>query len=100
MHQRLLIVLCAMALALSFTGNAAAGCGGNCDHNYYYYSQFYEQPEVIVRRPSVVLKPYNVTEYIPCGDGVVVNQGQYRTKAALIVQLSCFHDDVPVKYRN
>jgi hypothetical protein len=100
MPQQSLSVLFAMALALSFTGKAAAGCSGNCGYADYYFSP-YEQPKLVVRRPNVVLVPHYVLEYIPCGDGVVVNQGQYRTEAALIFQPRCFYDDeVPVKYRN
>jgi hypothetical protein len=94
MPQRfLLIAWLATGLAFSITGKAAAGCR-TCDHTGYY-----EQPEPVVRRPAVVLTLQYLTEYVPCGDGVVVNQGQYRTKASLIPQQRCFYD-APVSYRN
>ena len=70
----LLIALLQAGLVLSMTGKAAAGCR-TC-----YHAGYYEQPVPIVRRPAVVLTPQYVTEYVPCGDGVVVNQGQYPPK--------------------
>lgn len=95
MRQRfLLIALLPVSLTLSFTGNAAAGCRF-CNHAGYY-----KQPIPVVRRPAVVLTPQYLTEYIPCGDGFVVNQGQYRTEASLIAQPRCFNSDAPVSYRN
>lgn len=93
MRQRFLfIAVLAMGLALSFTGKAAAGCG-TC-----YHVDYYEQPVLVVRRPAVVLAPQYVTEYIPCGNGYVVNQGQYHTRAATIAQPRCFHDYGPAMY--
>lgn len=97
MPQRfLLIALLAIGLAFSITDKAEAGCR-TCDH-----VGDYEQPVAIVRRPAVVLRPQYRTEYIPCGAGVVVNQGQYHTEASLIRQPRCFHGDgdIPVSYRN
>jgi hypothetical protein len=76
MHQRVfLFTLFAIGAALSFTSEAAAGDCNNCGHGYYSHHNYYEQPTLVVRRPIVVLKPYYVTEYVPCGDGLVVNQG-------------------------
>jgi|SRR5579862_1711404 len=93
-HRFLLIALLLGGLALSITGKAEAGCR-TCDRAGYY-----EQPVVIVRRPAVVLRPQYRTEYIPCGDGFVVNQGQYQTEASLIAQPRCFDTDALVSYRN
>ena len=95
-HHFLLIALLLVGVALSINGEAEAGCR-TCDRAGYY-----EQPVVIVRRPAVVLRPQYRTEYIPCGAGVVVNQGQYHTEASLIRQPRCFHGDgdIPVSYRN
>lgn len=90
----LLIALLATGLALSITGKAAAGCP-TCAHTGYY-----EQPVPIVRRPAVVLTPLDLTEYVPCGNGVVVNQGQYHTEAPLIPRPRCFSGDAPVSYGN
>jgi hypothetical protein len=90
----LLIALLAAGLALSITGEATAGCW-TCAHVGYY-----EQPVPVVRRPAVVLTPQYLTEYVPCGDGVVVNQGQYHTEASLIPRPRCFYGDAPVSYRN
>lgn len=99
MRQRfLLVTLPVIGLVLSFAGDAAASCV-TCGYTGHH-SVYYEQPVLVVRRPPVVLKLLEVTEYIPCGDGAVVNQGQYRTEAALIPQPRCFRDDVPVHYRN
>jgi hypothetical protein len=95
MPQRfLLIALLAVGLASSITGKAAAGCR-TCDRAGYY-----EQPVPFVRRPAVVLKPQYLTEFVPCGDGAVVNQGQYHTEASLIPRPRCFYGDAPVSYRN
>ena len=107
MRQRFfLIALLAIGLALPFTGKAAAAdlpftrkaaavdcgiCGGYTD----YYAV---QPELVVRRPFVVLEPYYLSEYVPCGDGSVVNQGQYHTNAALIAQPRCFDGYAPTRY--
>jgi hypothetical protein len=92
MRQRfLLIALLATSVASSFVGKAAAGCG-TCVYT--------EQPEPVVRRSAVVLTPQYMTDYVPCGNGVVVNQGQYHTEAALIPQPPCFYGDAPVSYRN
>ena len=90
----LLIALLPAGLVLSTSDKAAAGCR-SCS-----YAGYYEQPVPIVRRPAVVLTPQYLTEYIPCGNGVVVNQGQYRTEASLIPQPRCFYGDAPVSYRN
>jgi hypothetical protein len=91
MRQRFfLIALLAIGSALPFSGKAAAtGC---CGYTGYYVVQ----PELVVRRPFVVLNPYYLSEYVPCGDGNVVNQGQYHTNAALIAQPSCFEGYAPV----
>jgi hypothetical protein len=86
----LLIALLPVGLALSMTGKASAGCR-TCN-----YAGYYEQPVLIVRRPVVVLTP----QYIPCGDGLVVNQGQYHTEASLIPRPRCFCGHVLVSYRN
>ena len=88
-----LVTLPAIGLALSFAGDAAAHYAG-------YRSGYYEQPVLVVRRPPVVLRFYETTEYIPCGEGVVANQGQYRTEEAYIPKQRCFVDDAPVTYRN
>ena len=90
----LLIALLQAGLVLSMTGKAAAGCR-TC-----YHAGYYEQPVPIVRRPAVVLTPQYVTEYVPCGDGVVVNQGQYHTEASLIPRPRCFYGEALVSYRN
>ena len=87
----LLIALLPVGLALSMTGEAAAGCR-TCN-----YAGYYEPPVAIVQhRPVVILTP----QYIPCGDGLVVNQGQYHTEASLIPRPRCFCGDVLVSYRN
>jgi hypothetical protein len=90
----LLVALLPAGLVLSGSDEAAAGCRG-CK-----YAGYYEQPVPVVRRPAVVLTPQYLTEYVPCGDGVLVNQGQYRTEASVIPQRRCFAADVPVSYRN
>jgi hypothetical protein len=38
-----------------------------------------------------------LSEYVPCGDGVVVNQGQYHTDAALIAKPRCFDGYAPAR---
>jgi hypothetical protein len=86
----LLIALLPLALALSVTREASAGCR-TCNHVGYY-----EQPVLIVHRPVVVLTP----QYIPCGDGLLVNQGQYHTEASLIPRPRCFCGEALVSYRN
>jgi hypothetical protein len=90
----LLIALLPVCLALSITGKAVAGCR-TCN-----YTSYYEQPAVIVRRQAVVLTPQYLTDYVPCGDGVLVNQGQYHTEASVIPRPRCFYGDAPVSYRN
>jgi hypothetical protein len=97
MHHRLfLVALLAIGSALSFIGEpAAAGCGFCGRTEYFYYAP---QPELFVDHPIVVLEPYYISEYIPCGDGYVVNQGQYRTTAALIARRRCFSDYSPKMY--
>jgi hypothetical protein len=37
-----------------------------------------------------------LSEYVPCGDGSLVNQGQYHTEAALIAKPRCFQGYAPV----
>jgi hypothetical protein len=88
MRQRfLLIALLAIGSALPFIGNARAGDCGNCGHVAYY--GYVAQPKLVVRHPPVILYPYYISEYIPCGNGYVVNQGQYHTKAPLIAEPRC-----------
>jgi hypothetical protein len=90
MQRFSLIVLLAIGSALPFTGKAAAtGCCG-------YISYYVVQPEPVVIRPIVVPQPYYLSEIIPCGDGSVVNQGQYHTEAALIAKPRCFQGYAPV----
>ena len=90
MQRFSLIVLLAIGSALPFTGTAAAtGCCG-------YTSYYVVQPEPVVIRPIVVPQPYYLSEYVPCGDGSVVNQGQYHTEAALIAKPRCFQGYAPV----
>ena len=90
MQRFSLIVLLAIGSALPFTGKAAAtGCCG-------YTSYYVVQPEPVVIRPIVVPQPYYLSEYVPCGDGSVVNQGQYHTEAALIAKPRCFQGYAPV----
>ena len=89
MQRFFLIVLLASGSALPFTGKAAAtGCCG--------YTGYYVQPVPVVIRPIVVPQPYYLSEYVPCGDGLVVNQGQYHTNAAVIAQSPCFLGYAPV----
>jgi hypothetical protein len=90
----LLVALLPVCSALSATDEAAAGCL-TCNHVGYF-----EQPVAIVRRPPVVLTPQYLTDYVPCGDGVLVNQGQYHTEASVIPRPRCFYGDAPVSYRN
>ena len=90
MQRFFLIVLLAIGSALPFAGKAAAT-------DWLGYTGPYVQPDLIVRRPFVVLNPYYLSEYIPCGNGSVVNQGQYHTNAALIVQPRCFDGYAPVR---
>jgi hypothetical protein len=97
MQRFFLIVLLAIGSALPFTGKAAAtGC---CGYTSYYapYVPYVVQPELFVQRPFVVLSPYYLSEYVPCGDGVVVNQGQYHTDAALIAKPRCFDGYAPAR---
>ena len=98
MQRLLLITLPVLGLALFFAGGAAAGCDG-CGYGATY-AAYYKQPVLVVRRPPVVLKPLAITEYIPCGEGAVVNQGQYRTDEAFIPRPPCFRSVAPVNYRN
>ena len=88
MPKRLFMAaLLAIGSALPFIGNAEAGCCGYCG----YYAPYAVQPEVIVSRTFVVLWPYYFNEYVPCGSGYVVNQGQYHTDAALIANPRCVY---------
>jgi hypothetical protein len=88
------IILLAIGSALPFTGEAAAtGCCGLTS----YYEPYAVQPVLVVSRPIVVQQPYYRSEYVPCGEGFVVNQGQYRTNAAEIAQPRCFLDHAPVR---
>ena len=97
MRQRFfLIALLAIGLALPFTGKAAAtGCCGYTGWPDYYVS-YAVQPVPVVIRPIVVPQPYYLSEYVPCGDGSVVNQGQYHTEAPLIAKPRCFQGYAPV----
>ena len=100
MRERLfLIALFAIGSALPFTGNALAADCGNCGYTGHYvpYVPYVVQPEVVVIRPIVVPQPYYISEYVPCGDGVVVNQGQYHTDAALIAKPRCFDGYAPIR---
>ncbi len=92
-----LIALFAIGSALPFTGNALAADCGNCGHAGYYVP-YMVQPEPVVIRPIVVQQLYYIIEYVPCGDGSVVNQGQYRTNAALIAKPRCFDGYVQVRH--
>lgn len=90
MRQRFfLATLLAIGLAFPFIGKAVAGGCGYCGYTGYYVP-YTVQPKLIVRRPVVVLKPYFLPEYVPCGYGYVVNQGQYHTEATLIARPRCF----------
>jgi hypothetical protein len=90
MRQRFfLATLLAIGLAFLFIGNAAAGGCGYCGYAGYYVP-YTVQPKLIVRRPLVVLRPYFLFEYVHCGNGYVVNQGQYHTDATLIARPRCF----------
>ena len=82
--------LFAIGLALLFIGNADAGGCGYCGYTGYYVPYTVQQ-KLIVRRSVVVVQPYYLSEYVPCGNGYVVNQGQYHTKASLIAQPRCFY---------
>lgn len=93
MQRFFLIVLLAIGSALPFTSKAAAtGCCGYTG----YYVPYAVQPVPAVIRPIVVPQPYYLSEYVPCGDGLVVNQGQYHTNAAVIAQSPCFLGYAPV----
>jgi hypothetical protein len=98
MRQRFfLFALLAIGSALPFTGKAVAtGC---CGYTGWpdYYVPYAVQPVPVVIRPIVVPQPYYLSEYVPCGDGLLVNQGQYHTNAAVIAQPSCFVGYVPVR---
>jgi hypothetical protein len=89
----LLTALLAIGSAALFTGNAVAGGCGRC--GYYAPTavvfRYTVQPQLIVRHPVVVVEPYYLNEYVPCGNGYVVNQGQYHSDAALIAERRCFH---------
>ncbi len=84
-QDHVLSALLAIGVAAVFAGSAAAGGCGNCGYTGYYTVQ----PELIVRRPLVIRKPYVIPEYVPCGNGYVINQGQYHTDAALIARPRC-----------
>lgn len=93
-HRILLSALLAIGAAALFTGNATAGGCGSC--GYYappvtVIARYTVQPKLIVRRAFVVQQPYYLSEYVPCGNGYAVNQGQYHTEASLIAQPRCFH---------
>jgi hypothetical protein len=83
------IALLAIGLALTFTGKVAAADCGNCGYTSDYGLSY--QPELIVVHPVVVAEPYYFPEVVACGDGNVINQGQYHTEAALISQPRCAH---------
>ena len=87
MQRFLLMILLAIGSALPLTGKAAAnGCCGYTS----YYAPYAVQPLLVVIHPTVVPQTYYLSEYVPCGNGSVVNQGQYQTNAALIAQSPCF----------
>jgi hypothetical protein len=83
----LLIALLAVGSALPFIGNATAADCNNCGYPAYY--GYAVQPKLVVGHPSIILDPYYLSEYVPCGNGDVVNQGQYHTKASLIAKPRC-----------
>jgi hypothetical protein len=83
----LLIALLAVGSALPFIGNARAADCDNCGYPAYY--GYAAQPKLVVGHPYIILHPYYVSEYIPCGNGYVVNQGQYHTEASLIAKPRC-----------
>lgn len=83
----LLIALFAVGSALPFIGNARAADCDSCGYPAHY--GYAEQPKLFVTHPSIFLRPYYRSEYIPCGNGYVVNQGQYHTEASLIAELRC-----------
>ena len=94
MRQRfLLIALLAFGLVSYFDGEAVATDCRHCGQHYYY-----EQPITFVRHPIVVPTPYYVNEYIPCGEGALVNEGQYQTTASLIPRPRCFNSYRPPMY--
>lgn len=88
-QQLFLTTFLAISLGILLIGDASADGCGYCGHAGYYVP-YTVQPKLIVRRPLVVLRPYFLPEYVPCGNGYVVNQGQYHTDAALIAQPRCF----------
>ena len=83
------IALLVIGSTLPFTGKAGAADCGNCGNAGNSVVSFTTQPELIVRHPIVVLQPYNFPEIIACGNGSIVNQGQYHAAASLIPQLPC-----------
>jgi hypothetical protein len=88
MQRFFLIILLAIGSASPLTGKAAAtGC---CGYTGYYVPYAVQPVPTVVIHPIVVPQPYYLTEYVPCGEGFVVNQGQYHTNAALIAQSPCF----------
>jgi len=72
---------------LLFIGNARAADCDNC--GYLADFGYAVQPKLVVGHPSIILDPYYLSEYIPCGNGEVVNQGQYHTKASLLAKPRC-----------
>lgn len=90
MRQRfLLIALLAIGSALPFVGNARAGDCNNC--SYPTYDNYWVQPKLFLRHPSVFVPPYYFTEYLPCGNGYVVNEGQYHVQATTIPEPRCHY---------
>ena len=83
-----LTTLLAIGLAFMFIGIAAAGGCDNCGYAGYYVP-YTVQPKLIVRRSRIVIQPYLLPEYVPCGNGYVANRGQYHTDATLIAQPRC-----------
>lgn len=87
-----LIPSLAIASALLFDSSAqSADC---LDCGQPAYDGYISQPTLVVRHPLALLQPYYVTDYIPCGKGDLVNQGQYHTKAETIPESSC-HNPPP-----
>jgi hypothetical protein len=83
----LLITLLTIGSALPFIGNARAADCDNCGYPADF--GYAVQPKLVVGHPSIILDPYYLSEYIPCGNGEVVNQGQYHTKASLLAKPRC-----------
>jgi hypothetical protein len=60
-------------------------------------SNYTLQPAEVVIHPIVVPQTFYVSEYVPCGNGLLVNQGQYHSNAAVIAQLPCFPGYAPAQ---